>query len=100
MATKAGRFFRTHEPTITNSVVSVGITATSLASANENRITLVFHNMHATEIVYLGGSGVTVGSGLPLRPASEKAFTEEDALAAWWGIAGATAEVRVIATTE
>jgi hypothetical protein len=50
---------------ITNTAVTVGSTATSVAAIDQTRRRIILHNPNSTTI-FVGGSGVTAANGHPL----------------------------------
>lgn len=59
----------------------------------------VFHNAHATAVVYLGGSNVTVANGLPLPPGQRLEVLVDNGKDEVYAIAAAAGgDVRVLRT--
>jgi len=74
--------------------VTVGTSATLLAAANSSRQALTIMN-NGTATIYLGGSGVTTASGLPVT--AGQGFVVEGTTAALYAISGtAGQDVRVM----
>ena len=84
----------------TAAAVSVGVGATLVLAANNLRKSALIVNAEATggQTVYLGKSGVTTASGIPLSPGAS--LTDNASTDAWYAIAGATADVRVLETVH
>ena len=82
---------------IAHGAVSVTTTATKIPTTNlANRKAIVVRNCHATEKLYLGGSGVTTANGYWLNPTESLSF-DLSAGAQLYGIcATGTVEVRYI----
>lgn len=74
--------------------VSVGVAATPIVAASASRNSVEVFNNHATEILYVGGAGVTTATGRPVFP---KTGWSIDTGAALYGIVGAgTVDTRII----
>lgn len=78
--------------TVTNpAAVSVGVAATALVAANAARRGVRFYNAGTVD-VYLGGAGVTVGTGGVKIAAGQFWAESEAAAAAWYGVSGTAAQ--------
>ena len=89
----AGMIFPKWASNISHGSVTVGTSATQIVGANTNRTCLVVFN-NSNNWVYLGGSGVTTGNGLPLPPKSY--IVLERYTGALYGIASASSEIRYL----
>lgn len=82
---------------------TVGTTAVQLSGTEHPGWVLI--NTHATNVLYLGGTGVTTGTGFPIQPGqtfspgriSHESLTSKASDIRLWGIAsGADTDVRVL----
>jgi hypothetical protein len=79
---------------ITTTAVSVGTSAVLLSGASGPRERLIVQNLHASQILYVGGSDVTTSNGIRIAAGEAREF--ENLVGAVYGIAsGATTDVRV-----
>lgn len=81
---------------IANDTVTVDATVggTLIAAANSGRAGLTIANTHATEILYLGASGVTVANGFPVGPGATAEITRAPEAALYGIRSGADIDVR------
>jgi len=77
--------------TLNHNQVSIATTATVIVARSNNTGRTTIKNLHATEDVFLGGSGVTTSNGFPLEPGEAMSI---ESMAAIYGIvASGTATV-------
>jgi len=80
------------------SAVTVATTATLLAPANGDRVSIAIINNGGVTL-YVGGSGVTAATGVPI-PAGA-ALADSDSTDAYYGIvASGTVDARVLEATQ
>jgi hypothetical protein len=58
-----------------NSQVSVGTSATQIIAKNFNRINLEIYNPDGSAAVFVGESGVTTSTGIPIAAGATKSWT-------------------------
>lgn len=100
MTTNVATIKQTNSAVLTNSSVSVAVTATQIVGADSTRLGLLLVNVSDTTM-YLGGTLVTVATGFALLANSTVYMDEEEAVVAWFGIHGGsgTKDLRVLAVT-
>ena len=81
---------------IASSAVSVGVAEVQLVPADDIRKQVIIQNNHASNMLYIGGAGVTALTGLKLEPTSTLVIDNACA-AEWRAIADAAGtDVRII----
>jgi hypothetical protein len=81
--------------TLEHDSVLIGAAASVIKAAKSTRKSIVIQNAHATQILYIGGAGVTTATGL--RVAAGASVTLDDYNGVLYGIAsGANTDVRYL----
>lgn len=80
---------------IASAAVAVGTTAVQLVGGRSGRDTLIVQNIHATQILYVGPSGVSTADGL--KVAAGQTLPLDNLNGPLYGIAsGAGTDVRIL----
>lgn len=56
--------------------VSIGTAAAQIIAGRTTRKSLLVRNIHATQILYVGGSGVTTANGMKVKPDESVEFAD------------------------
>jgi hypothetical protein len=80
---------------VTSAAATIGGTAAVVAAARQSRRNLIVQNLHASQDLYVGPSGVTTSSGVKVAAGQSVGFVDFNGTL--YGIAsGAGTDVRVL----